>query len=250
MRSQVLLRYRLGLLPAILVALLILQAWHVWGENIDDDVILLDVNAALEEGDYERAFLLFEQLAQEGHAHAQYRTGVMFAIGQGVAPDTVQAVRWYLRAAEQEHQGAQYHLALHYQRGEGIAQNFLEAARWYRKAAEQGDALAQNNLGLMYAHGQGVPENHAEAVRWYCQSALNIDPLSASKIDPPEQASGGRRWSLEKQTYPPLVHGPACLKHIGGAVYKGWISLAGPSGLWPGPSGWAVEGASPIRNGS
>ena len=83
-----------------------------------------------------------------------------------------------------------------------------------------------------------------------CQSALNIDPLSASKIDPPEQASGGRRWSLEKQTYPPLVHGPACLKHIGGAVYKGWISLAGPSGLWPGPSGWAVEGASPIRNGS
>ncbi len=63
----------------------------------------------------------------------------------------------------------------------------------------------------------------------YCQSALNIDPPSASKIDPPEQASGGRRWSLEKQTYPCLVHGPACLKHNGGAVYKAWISLAGPS---------------------
>ena len=167
MRSQVLLRYRLGLPPAILVALLILQAWHVWGENIDDDVMLLDVNAALEEGDYERAFLLFEQLAQEGHAHAQYRTGVMFAIGQGVAPDTVQAVRWYLRAAEQEHQGAQYHLALHYQRGEGIAQNFLEAARWYRKAAELGDAGAQNSLGAMYTNGTGVPKDYVEAYAWF-----------------------------------------------------------------------------------
>ena len=31
---------------------------------------------------------------------------------------------------------------------------------------------------------------------------------------------------LESQTYPCLVHGPACLKHTGGAVYKGWVSLA------------------------
>ena len=65
--------------------------------------------------------------------------------------------------------------------------------------------------------------------RVFCQSALNIDPPSASKIDPPEWAFWGRRWGLEKQTYRPLVHGPACLKHIGGAVYKGSISLAGPS---------------------
>ena len=31
---------------------------------------------------------------------------------------------------------------------------------------------------------------------------------------------------LESQTYPRFVHGAACLRHTGGAVGKGWISLA------------------------
>ena len=105
LRSRFLRQYGLRLLPAILTALLVLPAWPVCAGDIGDDASLLEANAALESNDHEKAFLLFQQLAREGDAYAQYQIGVMHAIGQGVAPDTVQAIRWYLRAAEQEHSG-------------------------------------------------------------------------------------------------------------------------------------------------
>ena len=37
---------------------------------------------------------------------------------------------------------AQYNLAVLYANGQGVPQDYVEARKWYRKAAEQGDAAA------------------------------------------------------------------------------------------------------------
>ena len=53
-----------------------------------------------------------------------------------------------------------------YADGEGVPEDDVEAVKWYRKAAEQGYATAQYNLALMYANGSGVPEDYVESYMW------------------------------------------------------------------------------------
>ena len=80
----------------------------------------------------------------------EYNLGRMYANGEGVPKDFVEAVKWYRLAAEQGVAYAQYNLGYMYSSGEGVPKDFVEAVKWYRLAAEQGVAYAQYNLGLMY----------------------------------------------------------------------------------------------------
>ncbi len=109
-------------------------------------------------------------LAEQGDATAQYTLGNMYADGEGVPEDLVEAVRWYRLAAEQGGAEAQYnlgvlYLGIMYEDGRGVPEDLVEAVRWFRLAAEQGGAEAQYNLGVLYATGQGVPQDNAEAVQ-------------------------------------------------------------------------------------
>ena len=90
----------------------------------------------------------------------------MYADGEGVAQDYVEAAKWYRRAAEQGDDSAQFNLGRMYADGEGVAQDYVEAAKWYRRAAEQGDDSAQFNLGRMYADGEGVAQDYVLAHMW------------------------------------------------------------------------------------
>jgi TPR repeat protein len=101
----------------------------------------------------------------------------MYANGQGVPQDYVQAVSWYRKAAEQGDADAQFGLGTMYFNGRGVPQDYAQAVSWFRKAAAQGDAKAQNSLGVMYANGQGVPQDAAIAYALYNLSATN-DPSS------------------------------------------------------------------------
>ena len=53
-----------------------------------------------------------------------------------------------------------------YASGEDVPQDYVEALAWYRRAAEQGHASAQFGLGVMYANGEGVPQDNVEAHMW------------------------------------------------------------------------------------
>jgi TPR repeat protein len=90
-----------------------------------------------DQGRYAEAFSLYQQLANQGHAKAQFNLGVMYDRGHFVAQDYAQAVSWYQKAAEQGNANAQYNLALKYQMGQGVIQDETKAAYWYRKAAEE-----------------------------------------------------------------------------------------------------------------
>ena len=54
----------------------------------------------------------------------------------------------YRLAAEQGMAGAQYRFGVMYAEGQGMAQDDRESVRWFRLAAEQGNTEAQAGLGL------------------------------------------------------------------------------------------------------
>jgi uncharacterized protein len=51
-------------------------------------------------GDYENAILIFERLAELGHAPAQYNLAAMFYRGEGVVKDPVKAYGWFYLAGD------------------------------------------------------------------------------------------------------------------------------------------------------
>jgi TPR repeat protein len=127
---------------------------------------LEDGMVAYQEKDYLKAIQLWRPLAQAGNAEAQYRLGVMYAEGRGVAPNDAEAALWFERAAEQGEPMAQYNIGASYAEGSGVRKDMATAAKWFRRAADQGVALAQLNLGLLYANGAGVPQDNVEALKW------------------------------------------------------------------------------------
>jgi uncharacterized protein len=112
-------------LLAVLLVLLLLPQGAGAGADFESGCVAFD------QGDYQGARELWEPLAEEGHAKAQFRLGCLYTFGQGVPEDHEEAVRLF-------------HLA-----------------------AEQGDADAQNNLGGMYAEGLGVEVDLVEAYAWF-----------------------------------------------------------------------------------
>jgi TPR repeat protein len=70
-----------------------------------------------------------------------------------------------------------------YAKGQGVPVNYVEALKWFRLAADQGVASAQNNLGLMYANGWGVPQDYVRAHIWFNLSAAQGDQNAAETRD-------------------------------------------------------------------
>src|SRR5690349_9664224 len=78
-----------------------------------------DGAAAYNKGDYGTALGLWQPLAEQGHARAQYNVGNMYDNGQGVPQDYATAVSWYQKAAKQGNAGAQGLLGVMYDKGQG-----------------------------------------------------------------------------------------------------------------------------------
>jgi TPR repeat protein len=57
-------------------------------------------------------------------------------------------------------------LGVRYLLGEGVAKDATEGVKWMSKAAEQGNAEAQYNLGVCYAKGDGVAKDDVTAYMW------------------------------------------------------------------------------------
>ncbi len=99
--------------------------------------------------EYDKAFPLMQQAAEQGHPDAQFNLGAMYANGYGVQKDFSKAAKWFEKAAEQGHRGAQYSLGVMYDNGYGVQKDFSKAAKWFKKAAEQGDRKAQEKLNQL-----------------------------------------------------------------------------------------------------
>src|SRR5580658_5918100 len=79
---------------------------------------------AWKDGDYAAALEEFLPLAQQGNASAQTYLGLMYDLGQGVAPDYKEAIKWFRLAAAHEEVAAQFNLGLMYEKGQGVPQDY------------------------------------------------------------------------------------------------------------------------------
>ena len=70
-------------------------------------------------------------------------------------------------------------LGHHYMKGDGVAPNPVEAVKWYTSAALCGDAQAQRNLGLNKICGQGCEADTAAGIVWL-QTAADQGMASAA----------------------------------------------------------------------
>ena len=155
--------------------------------------------AAARRGDFPAAARIWEALAINGDARAQYNLGYLHANGQGVPKDYARAIEWYTRAASQGFAAAQFNLGVLLSSDDGVPPNYAAALSWYRKAADQGDADARFNLGVAFASGQGVRVDFVEAFRWYSQAAAAGHRKAAATLESlmaettPEQLAEARK---------------------------------------------------------
>ena len=116
---------------------------------------------AIQRADYPTALLIFQQLAAQGDAAAQYNLGVMYGNGWGVAQNYEEAMRWYEKAAIQGYVAAQYDLGVIYDNGLGVTQDYVQAHIWYNIAAARGLRIGRRNRDLLAKNMS--PEQLAEA---------------------------------------------------------------------------------------
>ncbi len=82
------------------------------------------------------------------------------------------------KGAEQGYVEDQSHLGYCYYIGEGVAQDYEEAVKWYTAAAKQGNVYAQNNLGCCYYYGEGVEQDYKKALKWFNKAAQQRFPVA------------------------------------------------------------------------
>jgi len=137
---------------------------------------------AYKRGEYEVAYRVWLELAQDGDAEAQFRLARLYVDGKGIDADASEAVKWYRLAAAQGHARAQAGLGFMLHSGRGVEPDIAEAIEWYRKAADRGRASAQFNLGKVHLDGEGVDADVEEALHWFRMAADQGYPAALTSL--------------------------------------------------------------------
>ena len=142
------------------------------------EIIVEQAEKLYYDGDFEKAFKLYQKAAEAGNAVAMYMLSQMYSFGNGVDENDAIATEWFEKAfqifeneAENGDTTAMNYLAYMYERGEGVKQDYKKAVELYEKSAEAGNAVALGNLAYMYERGEGVEQDYEKAVELYEKSA-------------------------------------------------------------------------------
>jgi TPR repeat protein len=110
-----------------------------------------------------------EQKSRPGANNAN----LVLAKSQGLSQADSDTVDGVGKSAAAGDATAQNSIGLMFASGEGVLKNVLEAREWFRRAAHQGDAVAQFNLGNLCHPASlspllgGVPEARIESYMWF-----------------------------------------------------------------------------------
>lgn len=156
---------------------------------------------AYKEQDYAAALKESMPLAEQGNADAQLLVGRMYLMGQGVAKDAGQAIKWFQASAAQANADAQFMLGSMYLLPQ---KDVAEGVKWMRLSAEQGNQDAQYVLGKVYIKGlQGLTRDPVQAEMWLRLSAKNNLPFyeaelaTAERQMSPDQIAMGKALAAE-----------------------------------------------------
>lgn len=118
---------------------------------------------AYNNGNYKKAFSLFEASAKSGNVQASHNVGVLYHSGQGTKRDDVKAMAYYRRAADQGFAPSEHNVGQMYDDGDGVKADPVLSRLWMEKAAEHGSVDAQIHLGA----AAFVNKRYTDAFRRY-----------------------------------------------------------------------------------
>jgi predicted Ser/Thr protein kinase len=98
-------------------------------------------------GQYERAFVFYQQAADKGSMRAQTNLGMCYMIGSGTAVDKQKAHTLLVQSAKQGHVRAMQNLAHQLSTGDGVPPNPQQAAYWLQQAETANQAGSAPALG-------------------------------------------------------------------------------------------------------
>ena len=108
----------------------------------------------------------YERAAEQGHAEAHFRLGLLHSREDSLYGDRAAAVRHFEAAAERGDARAQYALAQALYAGRGAEPAPERAVDWLRRSALQGYHRAQARLADLYATGRNIEHDEASAIAW------------------------------------------------------------------------------------
>jgi hypothetical protein len=190
----------------------------------------------LKSGDTDKAVTALRYAADQGHPLAQWKLGRMYADGDGVKRDHVQAFQYFSRVASEQAEvspwtqqarfvaNAYVSLGSYYLTGIPNSQVQRDVSRAYGlisyAASYFGDSEAQYLLARLYIEGTGAPKDVRQGARWL--------GLAAHKGQHQAQALLGRM----------LFHGDGVPKHRAQGLK--WLTLGRDAAAGAG-DGWIVQ---------
>ncbi|MFQ5439531.1 MAG: tetratricopeptide repeat protein [Paracoccaceae bacterium] len=121
---------------------------------------------AYRSGNIEKAARLWEKMARNGDARAQFNLGVLNLAGKASNASDSEAYKWMLKSARNGNAKAQYEVGKMYESGRGTSKSNATAVAWIKKSADQGYGPAETDLGLRYLSGSGVEQSAELAEFW------------------------------------------------------------------------------------
>jgi len=164
----------------------------------DGEKLLQEAKAYNQKKDYQNAFPLFEQLANQKNPEAIAYTAQYYLNGFFVAKNYGKALQLAKDAAAlgspfgMNLVGYIHDLAL------GVPKDQKTAVEWYQKAASLGYAAAQSNLGNCYYNGWGVGIDYAKSFEWLSKSAAQGNVLGTLHLGRAYENGRGVAKSYEK----------------------------------------------------
>lgn len=184
---------------ALLIVLSFFLLMPVYADNACDN--LEQANASFQSEEYQRAFELYQAMAEKGCTGAQVNLGIIYYRGLDVEKDYKRAFELFLKGEKQNIPIALRYIGEMYIRGRGVKKNHERGVEYLKIAAELGNVDAQNLLGNMYRIGLHVSKDRQLAIKWYRKAAEQGSELAKRKLDEiasePDDGSKGVTQELE-----------------------------------------------------
>jgi len=136
---------------------------------------------AFKKGNDGVAVNLFDRLADQNNAVAQYWLAHMTELGLGVPKDIPKAISLYEKASADNSIPAETRLGEIYLHGDLTTPDYAKAFDLLGKATKQGNSRAAMLLGQMYRYGLGTPTDPIESYAW--SEVAVIEGLGFAKIE-------------------------------------------------------------------
>ena len=147
--------------------------------------------------------------AEEGHAAAQAKLGILFLNGKIVTQDSKESYKWIKAAAEKGNYDGMRYVSNYYFLGTGVDRNDAMGFYWQNKLYTDYGPLFDDwgMLGKVYESGRGTPVDLAKAYMCYdLEGTIGIEKKAriAPQMTSEQRAEGlrlSREWQEKNHVY-------------------------------------------------